>query len=298
LFNLGSFIPAAIVFIVFAILTALIKYRNWRTMAKKRKPPFSGNLLRGPGESLRLELLSLQDKIIENLTLSVTIPLLLYSLVISMLYFNEGKVGVGTIIISAAICLGYEWYIIRELFKALNLRSTYQLGYEGEIAVGQELNMLMKDGYNVYHDFQTDRFNIDHIVIGPAGVFAVETKARSKPSSDDAVKDAKVTHDGHQLRFPAWNESKPVEQAKIQAKWLNRWLTKAVGQPVPVTPVLTLPGWYVERKKQGGIPIINPKQFGALLKPKSGNILDEEMISRITHQIDQKCRNVEPTPNP
>ena len=29
---------------------------------------------------------------------------------------------------------------------------------------------------SVYHDIQADQFNIDHVVVGPSGVFAVETK--------------------------------------------------------------------------------------------------------------------------
>jgi len=35
----------------------------------------------------------------------------------------------------------------------------------------------MLDGYHVYHDFPAERFNIDHVVVGPAGAFAIETKA-------------------------------------------------------------------------------------------------------------------------
>lgn len=79
--------------------------------------------------------------------------------------------------------IGLTVYCLTNLLKHLNLRRSYQLGYEGEIAVGQELNQLMLDGYRVYHDFPGDKFNIDHIVVGPPGVFAVETKARSKPTS-------------------------------------------------------------------------------------------------------------------
>ncbi len=83
-----------------------------------------------------------------------------------------------------------------------NKRRRYRLGYEGEIAVGQELNQLMRDGFYVYHDFFVDKFNIDHIVVGPSGVFAVETKARSKPTSDSPVPDYKVKYNGKCLQFP------------------------------------------------------------------------------------------------
>lgn len=72
---------------------------------------------------------------------------------------------------------------------------------------------MMLQGYHVYHDFVADKFNIDHIVVGSAGVFAVETKARAKPMSDDRSADAMVTYDGRCLYFPRWKETHPLEQA-------------------------------------------------------------------------------------
>jgi hypothetical protein len=92
----------------------------------------------------------------------------------------------------------------------LNLRRITRLGYEGEVATGQELNQLMLHGYHVYHDFVADKFNIDHLVVGPAGVFAVETKARAKPTSNNRKEDAHVSYDGRCLHFPKWKESQFV----------------------------------------------------------------------------------------
>ena len=86
----------------------------------------------------------------------------------------------------------------------------------------------MLDGYRVYHDFPGDKFNIDHIVVGPPGVFAVETKARSKPTSQDRKADAKVKYDGKCLRFPNATDVEFLEQAKRQAEWLSKWLRSAV----------------------------------------------------------------------
>ena len=41
-----------------------------------------------------------------------------------------------------------------------------------------------------------DKFNIDHVIIGPAGVYAVETKARRKPETGKGRSDARVVYDG------------------------------------------------------------------------------------------------------
>jgi hypothetical protein len=178
------------------------------------------------------------------------------------------------------------------MVRLLNLRRKMRLGYEGEVATGQELNQLMFHGYHVYHDFVADNFNIDHIVVGPTGVFAVETKARAKPTSDNRTADAKMTYDGRCLHFPGWRETKLLEQAKNQADWLGRWLTSATGEQTQVRPIITLPGWFITRTSSEGIPIINPKQFLSIAKPINGNLLDERRIKTIVHQIDQRCRDI------
>ena len=51
-------------------------------------------------------------------------------------------------------------------------------GAEGEEHVGRILNQLAQAGWLVMHDLQVSRSgkNVDHLVIGPPGVFVVETK--------------------------------------------------------------------------------------------------------------------------
>ena len=54
----------------------------------------------------------------------------------------------------------------------------------------------MLQGFHVYHDFPAEGFNIDHIVVGAKGVFAVETKTRSKRTTANRREDATVEYDG------------------------------------------------------------------------------------------------------
>jgi Nuclease-related domain len=50
-------------------------------------------------------------------------------------------------------------------------------GAEGEEVVGGVLESLAEDGWLAIHDVALGRGNIDHIAIGPAGIFAIETKS-------------------------------------------------------------------------------------------------------------------------
>jgi hypothetical protein len=51
-------------------------------------------------------------------------------------------------------------------------------GAEGEEVVGRVLEGLADDGWCVIHDVCFGRGNIDHIVVGPGGIFTIETKSR------------------------------------------------------------------------------------------------------------------------
>jgi hypothetical protein len=52
-------------------------------------------------------------------------------------------------------------------------------GERGELQVAEVLDDLRGAGYRVFHDLVRDGFNIDHVAVGPAGVFVIETKFRS-----------------------------------------------------------------------------------------------------------------------
>ena len=169
------------------------------------------------------------------------------------------------------------------------------MGYDGEVAVGQDLNQLLRDGYHVYHDFPADNFNIDHIAVGTKGVFALETKARSKPDSSQRKEDATVEYNGKVLFFPNRTDTKIIEQTELQAEWLSKWLGKAIGEPVAARGIVVVPGWFVKRTSPDGIPVVNPNQFPSLFEHIQPRELSKETIKRIVHQLEQKCRDVEPT---
>jgi hypothetical protein len=212
-----SLIPAVIVFISIGVLFSVISILKTYHRHKKRRSPFTAKFLRGPGQSLIEKLDDINEELSSYLAMMIAIPISLYALYISDLYFGNRPLSLNSGLLYIVIGVLFIGYLIFKMVRFLNLRRITRLGYEGEVATGQELNQMMLQGYHVYHDFVADKFNIDHIVVGPAGVFAVETKARAKPTSDDRKRDAQVTYDGRYLHFPQWKESKPLEQARSQA---------------------------------------------------------------------------------
>jgi len=56
------------------------------------------------------------------------------------------------------------------------------------------------------------------LAIGTRGVFLIETKARRRRASRNGQPEHEVIYDGEFLQFPFYRDSKPIEQAKINAK--------------------------------------------------------------------------------
>ena len=93
--------------------------------------------------------------------------------------------------------------------KGLPRLHALKLGRDGEKAVGQFLESLRERGYRVFHDVVGGNFNLDHVLIDPAGVFTVETKTHSKPNGD-----VRVTFDGETIRIDGFS--------RIEIRWFRR----------------------------------------------------------------------------
>ena len=169
-------------------------------------------------------------------------------------------------------------------------RQKYREALAGELATAQLLEPIVGHGGRLLHDVQGPGFNIDHVVDSGGGVFAVETKHRLKPTTGSAKDQVRVTFDGKALHFPGWTETKPIEQARAQARWLSERLTKSTGLSVQVRPVLALPGWYVERTAPCDVVVTNPKAWQFMLKPGRNEApLTSDAIQRIAFQLEQLC---------
>lgn len=288
------FFPFFIIVGTVFIAIGIVKLFRHQTARKGLRSPFTQKLERFPGQSLLKRLDELNEEVNIQAASLLTLPIAIYAGYISNLYFGNRPFNRIEGISAAALAVVFLGYFLFRLLRILQERRKIRLGYEGELTVGQTLNRLMLAGYRVYHDFPAERFNIDHIVVGEKGVFAIETKTRSKRKTSDHRQDATVEYDGRALHFPNGTDVDMIAQAKRQAKWLSRWLSQAVGEDVTVRAIVALPGWFVKRTSSDGLPIVNPKQFDSLFQHIPPRPLSGEMITRIAHQLGQKCRDVEP----
>ncbi len=246
---------------------------------------------RAPGETSNIKIDKTNREIKFNLALMLTIPLVLLGSHASYIYWfaDTSNSLVGLIVWGVGV--GVIFFYLLKSLKLIRKRKLLRMGYRSELTVGEALNKLTLDGTYVYHDFPGDNFKIDHIVVGSAGIFTVESIARSTPANAMAGRAAAtVEYDGKMLNFPKEDNYKIIEQAEWQASWLSDWISGIIGEPVAARAIVALPGWFVKRTSADGISVVNPDQFPSLFKHIKPRPLSEENIARIVGQLQQKCR--------
>ncbi len=138
---------------------------------------------------------------------------------------------------------------------AVEARSWY-IGALGEVAVGHLLEKLGR-GWHVLHavPIGKDDSDIDHVVIGPGGVFTINTKHHRGQSVWVAGRTFMVA--GHKQPH--------LRNAEHEAQRASKLLTKAASAPVPVTAL---------------IAVLNPKSLTVKEKPSEVVVVTAAQIVR------------------
>jgi hypothetical protein len=237
-----------------------------------KRSPLKDNPLRNPGQSVDEQRADLVfDKVLGPFL--VTFLVILLAALEWWRQFSGSPPQPWLYTILAVLVAGYAaWQVYRAWPQVRDLR----LAREGEIAVGQYLEHLRGSGYQVFHDVLGQGFNVDHVVIGPAGVFTVETKTWSKPLRGEA----RIVVEGERIIANGLEpERNPLVQAMAQASWLRSLLEESTGRMLPVRPAILFPGWFVERPPAGqsDVWVLNPKALPAFLGREPERLSAEEI---------------------
>lgn len=111
------------------------------------------------------------------------------------------------------------------------LRS-WRIGADGEETVGSKLSRLADQGWRVLHSVPVGErdVDIDHVLIGPAGVFTINTKTH--PGKRVTVYSKAIYVGGTRTDY--------LRNSRHEAERASKLLSRAVERPVIVKPVLVI----------------------------------------------------------
>jgi hypothetical protein len=286
----------ALYFIAFMVASTGLGY--YFTKRQRTKPPLDFKFLRGPGESLRQRMAKFDEDLILILGGAALAPVFAGLLTLGFILWtaphmrSDYALGITAAVFLPVLVLSMRWFL-QKMFRNRNDR----LGYLGERAVGEALTPLHASNYAIFHDVPAEggghTFNVDHVVVGANGVFAIETKTRRKGKARPGFEAHKVAYDGQRLIWPWGEDTNGLENAETRARWLSEWINKMTGVGIAAKPILVLPGWYVVSQALGPVTVVNHKQLCRAIDRASANILTREQIDLIARQLDERCRDVE-----
>jgi hypothetical protein len=174
----------------------------------------------------------------------------------------------------------------------------WRFGMRGEQAVAEKLSdrEIAAAGYVVFHDLQVesgnDKWNVDHVVVGPGGVFVLETKARSKRKATRKQNEGYVIYDGKSLQFPWCVDWKAVPQVERNANWVRELIKKVAPDGILVQPVIVVPGWYVE--SLGDFPVkVMPATYLVGYLKGAKRVYSAKEVGAIADKVERECRDLE-----
>jgi hypothetical protein len=250
----------------------------------EKRSPIKQRPLRRAGESLEEQF---DDSVASPFVAWVMAALMALGLAvfewIRWLFHSLPTLGTSIMLtLIAAGSIGLAAFKIKRLWK---VRHALREGIKGERAVADLLESLRTIGYHVYHDIIWDDFNLDHAIIGPAGVFALETKCFGKIPGNP-----KIRYDGKQLIVPGHTlDRDPIAQSKAVAGQLRDYLAASTAQRPYVRPVLLFPGWLVDEYVQPNIWVLNPTRLIVHLQNEPARLSPDD-IKLFTSRLELHIR--------
>jgi hypothetical protein len=178
--------------------------------------------------------------------------------------------------------------LLLALFDDPQTTTAWAVGAEGERHVGARLDATQGAGIVVLHDRRIPGrpANIDHLAVGPAGVYVIDTK---RHRGLVAAKDMGGWRRSDVRLFVGKRDrTKLVEGIAHQVATVTGVLSRLpVGMDVEVIPVLCFDGaewgWFAKPFSMGGVHVCSPKTIAQLVRRPGP--LDAERIADLADHL-------------
>jgi hypothetical protein len=163
------------------------------------------------------------------------------------------------------------------LFPQLRMRRTEH----GKRRVAEILDRIRSKGFVVFNNSPDNDFHFDHVVVGPCGIYALETKARSGSGTIE------YRSDGELLLGGRINDGRAVSQTRAAAHSLHLYLRELLHKGYWVNPMLVFEGsWRVQRARSDfSIDVMTADELEEYFDRQPAE-LDSEEIAHICSQLE------------
>ena len=289
-----------LIFYIYAVLFmgVLAGVLYWDKHKRLTRRPFGEDvkLLRMPGQYLFGRVIENDASYMQWVFGLMVVPVFAGCIVLQIAAYFSAKSPL-VLVLAVVVFVLVLLVCIRSLVARLKRCRDDYLGFFGERIVADCLESLKEKGWFIFHDLQCDgatgKFNLDHVAVGPAGIWVIETKCWRKRRARPGFKDHELTFDGSKIICPWGDETDAIKQAADNANWLQKCLQTRLGKTFDISAVLAFPGYFVTERKLGAVRLTNPKNLPLVLTGRDNAILNAAEIDLVRRQLEAQCRDVE-----
>lgn len=150
---------------------------------------------------------------------------------------------------------------------------------DANIAVGHSLQRIATGHGRVFHDVATSAGIVDHVIVGPSGIYAVNVVAHR------AMRRESVQLSDHELQFKPDGHAIPIEDIAAKTTKLEQEFRELLRNSVRVRSVIAVPGWHAESQSNEGHLIVNERTLPMLRgwRDEADYLMDEDVESLQKH---------------
>lgn len=156
---------------------------------------------------------------------------------------------------------------------------------DASVAVGHQLQSIATGANRVFHDIETSAGVVDHVLVGQAGIYAVNVIARR------GAKKGNATLNGNDLHFADNEDSVAVVDITASTARLEKEISKLLGHKIRVRSVIAVPGWDIGDQASDRHLLVNERTIAMLRgwKDQSDYLMNED-VDVLQQELTARCQ--------
>jgi len=172
-----------------------------------------------------------------------------------------------------------------QLGKTILARRQVKFLRDANIAVGHQLRQISNGITQVFHDADTSAGVVDHILVGPSGLYAINVVARRAPSGGN------VRLIGNALQFSNTDSDESIVGIAAKSRRLEKEFSELLGHKIRVRSVIAAPGWDIVEQTNEDHLLVNERNIGMLRgwKDNTDHMMNED-VETLRKEMPLRCR--------
>lgn len=156
---------------------------------------------------------------------------------------------------------------------------------DANIAVGHSLQRIAVGHGRVFHDVPTPAGVVDHVIVGPGGIYAINVVAHR------ALRRESVRLADGELCFRPDGKTIPVTDIAARTTRLEQEFRELLKNSVRVRSVIAAPGWHADSQTGDGHLVVNERTLPMLRGWRSeADYLMDEDVQALQKHLTKTCK--------